>query len=420
MDADEAQAAEDFEIRAADNPDDAARVLLTLARTDTAKAAQVLVRLEDRELAGAVILGAAADDSASTADMVCLAAGTDAQSMGRALGFSAARDAGTTQAALDAAQDDPACVSDLGSTTPVDAWIPETPPQEGGDPVDDDGWRDVGSPPPIDNILAKFPANFPDGPYTDIVSVLDRLSEFADLPEGSVAYDVLDIQPQGFTSDDTPAAHVTMFIDKQWLTANQVHEWSMQFSRYDASTNAWVPTQTKRTREDETNVYFTVTVPGFSIWAVHGSTSVPPVRFVESNLRIDPAMIEPGEESMVSFDVTNQTDESLTYFANLYVGGQINRVAEYSVGPRDTITVSLPLVVTVEGEHTIRVGSQISAQPLVVGEAAAAPPPTTPETDEAGGTSLLLIIGGILLVGVLAAGAAGGFLYWRRRQSLMA
>ena len=390
-------------------------ILLAMFASDDIVAGSVTASLaqSDPEVTGNVLLGAAREDSTSLAGIVCLAAGTNAQSVGQALVHSAAQDAGTTQGVLGSVQDDRDCVSDLGSSTPVDAWMPENPPQEGGDSIDDGAWRDVGSPPPIDNILARFAANFPDGPYTDIVSVLDRLSEFRELPEGSIAYDVLSIQPQGFTSDDTPAAHVTMFIDKQWLTANQVHEWSMQFSRYDASTNAWVPTQSKRAREDETNVYFTVTVPGFSIWAIHGSKSPPPVRFVESDLHIDPATIEPGEEVTVSFEVTNQTEEPATYFANLWVSGQIARVEEYPVGPRDTIKVKLPIVVSAEGAHPIRVGSQISAQPLLVENAA---PPATVDTSESDRTPLLPILGGLSIAGVILIGAVAVFLLTRRQQ----
>ena len=445
LDADPARAVRDFETRAKSDPQWGASVLLILARRNVGQAAVVLQEIQDQSLSvellldnadvdaetagqvliamftrddvvtasftataadidpqvtGQMFVAAARSDSASTGELICLASETNTESVGGALVRAAAGSAGVIQGAIgSAAQSNRACVSRLASVVPVEAWLPENAPQEGADPTGAGQWQDVGSPPPIDNILARFPTSIP-GAYTEIVSVLDRLSEFANLPEGSVTYDVLSITPQDFAGDDTPAAHVTMFIDKQWLTSNQVHEWSMQFSRYEESTDTWVPTQTKRAREDETNVYFTVTVPGFSTWAIHGSQSPPVVKFVEGELRAEPAAVEVGEEATVSLEVTNQTDEPGVYFANLWVNGQIDRVAEYPIGAQETITVDLPFAAGVDGAYEIRVGSEVLASPVLVGNAVL---PKTGGASVSGGLLLMLFLAGSLL---LVAGSA--------------
>lgn len=377
--------------------DSAGRVLISMFGADDATTGSVTASAADidPQVTGQVFVAAARGDSASTGDLVCLASETNTQAVGGALVRAAAGDAGVIQGAMgSAAQDDGACVSRLGSVIPVEAWLPESTPQEGADPTGAGQWQDVGSPPPIQNILARFPTNIP-GAYTNIVSVLDQLSESGTLPEDSLTYDVLSIDPQEFTGDDTPAAHVTMFIDKQWLTANQVHEWSMQFSRYEGSTDTWVPTQTKRVSEDETNVYFTVTVPGFSTWAIHGSQSPAEVKFVEGGLRAEPAEVAIGEETTVSLDVTNQTDEPGVYFANLWVNGQIDRVAEYPIAAQETITVDLPFTATMDGAYEIRVGSEVLASPVLVGNAVL---PNTGDTSVSGGLLLMLFLAGSLLL----------------------
>ena len=384
------------------DPDAAGRILTAMFAQDDVVTGSVtaLAADLDPQVMGQVLVGAARDDSASTGLIVCLATETDAGAVGGALVRAAAGSAGIIQGALgSAAQTDAGCVSRLAGVIQVEAWLPEVPPQEGADRTGDGQWQDVGSPPPIDNILARFSGNVP-GAYTEIVSVLDQLAQLANLPEGTSTYDVVSIDPQGFGSDDTVAAHVTMFIDKQWLTANQVHEWSVQFSRYEGSTDSWVPTQSKRVREDETNVYFTVTVPGFSTWAIHGSENPPAVRFVEDGLRVEPAVVDLGQEATVSLEVTNQTDEPGVYFANLWVSGQINRVQEYAIGAQETITVDLPFAASVDGVYDIRVGSEVLPVPVLVGNAVL---PDTGDTSISGGMLLMLFLAGSLL---LIAGSA--------------
>ena len=84
------------------------------------------------------------------------------------------------------------------------------------------------------------------------------------------------------------AAAAIAFVDKSWLDSNQVHKWSIQFSRFDENLDAWVPSPSKRIREDEDRLTFAVVVPGFSTFAITGSRDLPDLPFAIANLRVGP------------------------------------------------------------------------------------------------------------------------------------
>ena len=83
-----------------------------------------------------------------------------------------------------------------------------------------------------------------------------------------------------------------------------------------------------------------------------------------------------GEWTTVFVDVTNRSNRPETYFANLWLDRQISHSEEVLLGPGKTRTVWMPLSVSKAGTYEVRIGSQISQQPLVVEE-----PPPTPTPD---------------------------------------
>ena len=354
------------------------RVIATGAVQDAITMGNVVADSAEQnpEGTGRALASSAKTNSAATGDLVCVAVDRKAGPIGSAVGSSAQADAGSTGAALVGPAQNRACLSQLGGVIPVGPWVPENGPQEGEDPTGTGTWQDVGSPAPIDNILARYAASIV-GAKTNIADVLTLPADVPQLPTGRINFEYINIEPQNFTNDDLMAAHVTMFVDKQWLRSNQVHEWSMQFSRYEVDTNSWVPAVSKRIREDDERVFYTVTIPGFSLWAIHGSTEAPTVTFVESNLRFDPPVISQYDQSIVSVDVTNQTNEPATYFANLWVNSQINQTDQIVIGARATITVDFPITLNTSGTYEIRVGREISEQPLLV-QVPTATPTATP------------------------------------------
>ena len=222
--------------------------------------------------------------------------------------------------------------------------------------------------------MARFFTPIEDA-HTDITNLDEPPSGTEPLPPDNIPYAYVDIAHDNFTNDDIVTAHATISVEKEWLSSTQVHQWSVQLSRFDPATTAWIPTQSKRIGEDEEKVYYTVTVPGFSLWAIHGSTEPPALTFVEDNLQINRQPIGIGQFTVVSVDVTNTTDAPATYFANLWVDKQINQTSQILIGAGLTQTVSFPLSIDIAGAYQIRVGSQLSQQPLLVEDPAA---PVTP------------------------------------------
>ena len=349
------------------NPEQAAELLLLTSEEDPELAGELVGELaeENPEQAGQVIARSAQQDEEGAGQLICNAVGGHSQGTGRAVGFSAGQDAGATGRALSTISGNSECVNQLGSTIPVEPWMPEQTPQEGADQTGQGEWQDVGSPAPIENVMARFASNIP-GAKANITNLEDQPVGTSPLPSDSVPYAFVDIGHENFDNEDVVTAHATISVEKEWLTANQIHEWSVQLSRFDEPTSSWIPTQSKRIQEDDEKVYYSVTVPGFSLWAIHGSTQAPGLTFVEDNLRMSASTAAPGDANIVSVDVTNTTTESANYFANLWVDQQIDQTDQILIGPGETETINFTLVIVNPGTYQIRVGSQIGQQPMTV------------------------------------------------------
>ena len=349
------------------NPGQAAELLLLTSEEDPELAGELVGELaeENPEQAGQVIARSAQQDEEGTGQLICNAVGGHSQGTGRAVGHSAGEDAGATGRALSTISGDSECVDQLGSTIPVQPWMPEQTPLEGADQTGRGEWQDVGSPAPIENVMARFASNIP-GAKANITNLEDQPVGTSPLPSDSVPYAFVDIGHENFDNEDVVTAHATISVEKEWLTANQIHEWSVQLSRFDEPTSSWIPTQSKRIQEDDEKVYYSVTVPGFSLWAIHGSTEAPGLIFVEDNLRMSSSTAAPGDATIVTVDVTNTTTESANYFANLWVDQQIDQTDQILIGPGETETINFTLVIVNAGTYQIRVGSQIGQQPMTV------------------------------------------------------
>ena len=184
----------------------------------------------------------------------------------------------------------------------------------------------------------------------------------------------LSLTPENFTDDDMSAAHATVFVEKSWLDANQVHEWSIQFSRFDDEAGAWRPGTAKRVREDEQRVFYSVAIPGFSLWAISGGATVPPVQFRVDELVISPDRIKEGETVTVSVQVKNTSLEAGEYNAALYLNKLLSESRAVSVGPGETVLVSFTIQPKA-GSYEVRVDRLIGSFDIE-----AVPPTPTPTT----------------------------------------
>ena len=245
---------------------------------------------------GAAMAVAAAADPEAVGQALAAAAGADADATGAALAAAAEADPDATGAALNEAMNTDASAGRrptavglalaagpaqdrftlalLGNVAPVEPWVPERSPPRGRAATGDGEWQDVGSPAPIDKILTRFASLLP-GARVDVADVLALPAGVPALPPSRIVNSYLTLDPVSFGNEDVAAAHTTLFLDKSWLEANQIHEWSIQFSRFNEELSAWTPVQSKRVSEDEARVFFSVAMPRFSLWAISGSVEAP-------------------------------------------------------------------------------------------------------------------------------------------------
>ena len=153
-------------------PPPTAQEILTLFEENPEQAGEVVGQLadDDPEEAGRVISESAEEDEQAAGQIICSAVDGHSASMGRAVGHAAKANAGSTSNALGTISDDGDCVGQLGSVIPVEPWLPEQAPPEGQDQTGQGTWQDVGSPAPVENVMARFFTPIEDA-HTDITNL---------------------------------------------------------------------------------------------------------------------------------------------------------------------------------------------------------------------------------------------------------
>ena len=145
----------------------------------------------------------------------------------------------------------------------------------------------VNSPAPFETIWARFTQGL-----TDVRVRVEDLrgppAGIPPLPSGRIPNAFFKVDVENADPDDISVAAAIAFVDKEWLNANQVLKWSLQFNRFDDELRTWVPFPSKRIREDEERVFFAVVLPGFSTMAITGSVALPKQPFSVGGLEIVP------------------------------------------------------------------------------------------------------------------------------------
>ena len=298
---------------------------------------------EDSGSIGKALAEAARQDPGSIGKAISEATKVDREATGRALVVSAGVDPSATGQSLAAGvSGDSEALALLGLAVPVEPWLPENAPVPGPDPTGQGEWQDVGSPPPIDRILARFPQSLPNAKVL-VTDVLQLSAGVPELPAGRIVAGYLTLDPEGFGDEEIGAAHATFFVGKSFLDANQIHQWSVQFSRFDEERSAWTPSLAKRVREDEERVFYSVGIPGFSLWAISGSTEAPTVEFSVNELTIQPAEPEQGQELSVRVLLTNLRSETVEHDISLWLNSTISATKRVLVGGNDTVPVTFTI-----------------------------------------------------------------------------
>ncbi|MBI4308601.1 MAG: PGF-pre-PGF domain-containing protein, partial [Chloroflexi bacterium] len=374
------------------------QAIASAATTNAAATGQAIASAATTNAAatGQAIASAATTNAAATGQAIASAATTNATSTGQAIMTSAATNpTATAQALATGVATNPQASFSLGGVVPATSWAPESAPSSGAAQTGTGMWAPVGSPAPIKAILAKFARLIP-GAHIKVEDVSTPPAGAPALPSGQILSEYLRLTPENFQNTDLIASHATFFVTKAWLETNKIHPWSIWFNRYDEERKAWVPFLGKRVQEDARNVYYSVTPPGFSVWAISGSREAPSVQFRVDNLGITPAAAQEGQTITIRADVSNQTDSAADFNAILWLNAQVETSRMVSVPAKATVPVSFTIQPKA-GSYEVRV-DRLLGKLTVQGPVVTPLPPVVGDVSPTGGLLATLGALGLLLV----------------------
>ena len=217
----------------------------------------------------------------------------------------------------------------------------------------------IGSPAPLDKVMARFSRSI-----TGVKVLAERLAGLPaaapPLPAGRIPNAFLSIEVQGADAGDIDAAAALFSIQKSWISANEVHKWSIGFSRLDAGADKWTPHPAKRVREDQDRIYYAVVVPGFSTVAVTGSRTLPAEIFEVTGFAVSPATAVAGEPIIVRARVRAGSNQAEVFPATLWVDHEIEAHESVSVPAGGEAEVEFTFV-RGEGQHEVRLERQVAS-----------------------------------------------------------
>lgn len=240
----------------------------------------------------------------------------------------------------------------------------------------------MGSPAPIVQILGKFTTRL-DSIRVIVEDLVEPPPDVPRFPPDVVLNSMFTVDLPDSGAEDLSVSHVTLFVKKDWIEDNNIHKWSIQFNRLDEEINAWVPYPSKRVSEDQERIYYSVGIPGFSVFALTGSASLPEQVFQVADLQISPQTPAAGESVSISASVTNASAESAIFPASLWINSTLEDVNAIPVEAGQTVRFSFD-VEEPAGSYTVRIDrefGQFDASPapqVVTPEATATPLPLTP------------------------------------------
>jgi PGF-pre-PGF domain-containing protein len=240
----------------------------------------------------------------------------------------------------------------------------------------------VGSPVPIKKIMIKTKTALANV-ETNLAELAQRPAEVTAAPPGEMFGNYLSITFTNAGPQDIELGWVKFEVAKDWIATGNIHKWSIAFNRWDAELGEWISLPTKRVDEDETFVYYTVSIPRFSIFAITGTKAPPPVKFQVANLNISPPEAEAGQPITVSAEVTNLTQTKQTYTMNLWVNKTVEASKIIPLDGGQTVTASLSVSKKAAGTYQVRVErltGQFQVKPAAVPTPAPAPIPTPAPT----------------------------------------
>ena len=252
--------------------------------------------------------------------------------------------------------------------------MPQLPTEPGPDPSGDGvvlevllvapgGDRPTGS--PIESVLVKFPADRSE-PVSRVQVVPEPSIGIPPVSEDRVVSAYVEITAENFLSGELIVAQVTLSVEKAWLKANQIHEWSIEFSRFDEAARRWKPALANRVGEDADKIFYSLVVTDFSLWSITGSTEPPPVICRVDDMRISPVRLDEGEAVTIGATVTSLLGERAEYIAVLWLNAALNSSQTLVLEANESADVEF-LLRPKKGEYEVRI-DQLAGRFVVEGE----------------------------------------------------
>ncbi|MCH8825530.1 MAG: S8 family serine peptidase [Chloroflexi bacterium] len=250
-----------------------------------------------------------------------------------------------------------------------------------------DAWaKIIGSPAPLDQVLARFTRDL-----TRVRVVVEYFTELPPsappMPPEDILNSIFAIDVPGVDNEDISVAHVTLYVERKWIEENEIHPWSIRFNRLDDVRGEWVPYPAKRVREDNERVFYSLGIPGFSLFAVTGRKQLRAPAFLVSNLTVDPSEPIAGQAINIHADVANIGLEPATFPASLWIDGTIEDSEAFLVSAGQTAELAFTIVLPA-GSYQLRVDRllrqlEVGPEPEAVVTPRPSPTPTRTATPTA-------------------------------------
>ena len=217
----------------------------------------------------------------------------------------------------------------------------------------------VGSPKPIDQVMARFNEELAG---VSVVVTIHRADDYI-IPsscDGFAVYSVFDINIENAKQDDIRTGHMQVYVEKEWMADNLIHKWSIQGQSLNKETGIWTEFPSKRTREDENNIYYSLGLSNFSTLAITGCRALPESKFeifdLSMDIILDEAQNESGELNITAI-AKNLTDRDATYSANLWLDNSLEISKDFLLPANEESPIGFTLSKPA-GHYEIRVDRQ--------------------------------------------------------------
>ena len=228
--------------------------------------------------------------------------------------------------------------------------------------------------------------------------LVDRPAEIAIAAPGTI-YRYLEITEENITDNDISSVTITFKVEKTWIEGENIDEDTITLERYNAENGEWVSLPTVKVDEDATYVYFSVTSPRLSYFAISGTAISPtPAAFTVSTLTISPSEVSVGGEVSISVMVKNTGELEGTHTVTLEINDAVEAIENVTVVGGSERPVTFTVTEDVEGTYNVEVDGLTGTFTVTK------PPPVSTKWPLIAG-----IVGVVLIIGI-------AFVFYMRRR----